>query len=375
MKRCLFLGAAVLAISLVGCPDTTTTPTTSHVFIAGKVGTASNNTVPVYWEDEILNFFPLSPGFTNGWASCIAVDSSGTVYAQGGQWGSTTKYGYWKGSTFTELSLGAYTECWDNGLAVDSMGNVWIAAILGNSSPPTIPVYWKNSGSPSSLTDCTNKWGLGADTLGNVYFAGTIGGTSDLAPVVDWDWTPAYWKNGAGGLTGPTTLQLSGGNTNGYAGQVGVDAAGNSYICGVQWSATTPGRPVYWKNDESPIQLSVGVYGAYEYWSLGITAIDASGKLHVVGRIGPTNSPDTVIYWSGATSDPAPLSLDGNAYWNVWNAAGAVDAKVNFFVVGSVGSSSSATIPVYWKNGEDYVELPMGPGNSYGEANTVVVGP
>ncbi len=87
MKSFLSLWLIVVAIALVGCPDTSTTPTSDHVYIAGKVGTASNNTVPVYWKDGTLNYFALSPGFTNGWASGIAVDSSGTVCAQGGQLG------------------------------------------------------------------------------------------------------------------------------------------------------------------------------------------------------------------------------------------------------------------------------------------------
>jgi hypothetical protein len=330
--------------------------------------------MPVYWKDGTLNYFPLKSGFTNGWAAFIAVDSSGIIYASGGQWGSTTIYGYWKGSTFIELSLGSYTVCWDNGLAVDSKGDVWITAIVGNSSPPTTPVYWKNSGSPNSLTNCTNNNSIGADTLGNVYFVGTVGGTNVNDPVLDFNWTPVYWKNGAGGLTGPITLPLSGGNTYGFAGQAAADASGNIYTCGAQWSASTPPVPVYWKNEENPIQLPVGTYGAYEHWDLGSTAIDDSGKLFFVGRIGPSSQED-LVYWNGATSDPAPLSLGGNAYWAVWNGAGAVDAQGDFFVVGSVGSSSAAKIPVYWKNGGSYVELPMGSGRSYGEAGTVAVGP
>jgi hypothetical protein len=373
MKNFLMLWVLVVAIALMGCQDISTTPTSDHVYIAGKVGTASDNTVPVYWKDGALNYFHLDPGFTNGWAACIIVDSLGTVYAQGGQWGSTTMHGYWKGSTFIELSFNPYTVFWDNGIAVDSTGNVWLAAILDNSSPPTIPVYWKNSGSPSSLIDCTNKWGLAADTLGNVYFMGTIGGTNGNAASVDYSWTPAYWKNGAGGLIGPTSLQLSGSYTNGYAGQVAVDAEGNFYTCGVQWSDTA-GEVVYWKNNETPIALSKGTYGAYARWDLGITAVDASGKLFFLGRIG-TAGPEFPVYWNGATSDPVALPLGGNSYWSIWNEAGAVDAQGNFIVVGSVGSSSDATIPVYWENGGSYVELPMGSGNTFGKANSVAVGP
>ena len=375
MKRFLPLEAFVLAVIILGCQnETTPTPEASHVYISGKVGTTSSNTVPVYWQDETLNYLPLSSGCTNGWAAGIAVDSSGSVYVSGGQWGATSMNGYWKDSTFFPLSLGSYTVCWYSGLAVDSAGNVWVTATVGNSVPPTTSVYWKNSGDPSLLPDCTNLWGLGADTLGNVYFMGTVGGTSINDPAPDYDWTPAYWKFGAGGMTGPTTLPLSGANTNGYAASVACDASGNFYTCGGQWS-TTSGGPVYWKNSGNPNELSMGAFSAYASWGLGILALDASGKLYVVARIGPVDTPDTVVYWSGATSDTATLPLGGNAYWAVWNTAGAVDSEGNFFVVGSVGSSSSATIPVYWKNGGNYVQLSMGPGNSFGEAGSVATEP
>jgi hypothetical protein len=373
MKNFLMLWVIVVAMALLGCPDNSTTQTSDHVYIAGQVGTASDNCVPVYWKDGALNYFPLHLGNTNGWTGCIAVDSLGTVYAQGGQWGSTSMHGYWKGSTFIELSFNSYTKFWYQAIAVDSTGDVWLAAILDNSSPPTIPVYWKNSGSPSSLSDCTNIWGVAADTLGNVYFMGTIGGTNVNAASLDYSWTPAYWKNGPGGLIGPTSLQLSGSYTNGCAGPVAVDAEDNFYTCGAQWSDTAD-EIVYWKNNETPIALSKGAYGAYAWWGAGITAVDASGKLYFLFRIG-TAGPEFPVYWNGATSDPAALLLGGNSYWNIWNEAGAVDAQGNFIVVGSVGSSSATTIPVYWENGGSYVELPMGSGNTFGQAHWVAVGP
>jgi hypothetical protein len=375
MRRFLLLGIAVLAAFVLGCPNptTTTTTTTSHVFIAGSVGATESSKVPVYWKDGALNYLPLTPDFTGGQAAFIAVDSSGAVYVSGEQWGKTSVRGYWKGSTFIPLDLDAYTECWFHGLVVDSVGSVWITAIVGTSSPPTIPVYWKNFGKPIPLPDCTNVFGLAADASGNVYFTGTFGGSSVYASPVDYDWTPAYWKNEIGGLTGPTALPLSDTNTNGYASPVAVDASGNVYTCGWQWSSIA-GEPVYWKNWSSPTQLPQGSYSSYNWWSVDSLAIGASGKLYFIGRIGETG-PEYLVYWNGATSNPAILSAAGNAYWNVWGSAGAEDARGNFLVVGSVGSSSSNIIPVYWKNGGDYIQLPMGPGDSYGQATTIAAGP
>jgi hypothetical protein len=47
----------------------------------------------------------------------------------------------------------------------------------------------------------------------------------------------------------------------------------------------------------------------------------------------------------------------------------------NFFIVQSLGSSSTTTAPVYWENGGNPVPLPMGTGNSFGQANGIVIGP
>jgi hypothetical protein len=215
--------------------------------------------------------------------------------------------------------------------------------------------------------------GLSADTLGNVYFMGTIGGTNANAASYDHSWTPAYWKNGAGGLMGPTTLQVDVPYTYGYAAGVAVDAEGNFYTGGAQFSDTAV-EPVYWKNNGTPIALSKGTYDEHQSWGVVITAVDASGKLYFSGRTGEAG-PEFPIYWNGATSDPAALPLGGHSYWNLPNEAGAVDAQGNFIVVGSVGSSSDTAIPVYWENGGSYVELPMGSGNTFGQAYSVAVGP
>src|SRR5208283_1234876 len=165
--------ATVVIVGLVACsqPDGSSnnpplSPTT-HVYIAGKVGNSTNNILPVYWKDGVINYLQLSPTYTNGWAVGITVDKAGNVYVQGGQWiinTSTVVYGYWKGSSFTPLTVPpAYTTLWEEGIAVDTSGNVWLAYTVGSSSPPIIPAYWENSGSPLSLPNATNVCNVGAD--------------------------------------------------------------------------------------------------------------------------------------------------------------------------------------------------------------------
>jgi streptogramin lyase len=384
-------GAALLAAALAGCfgaslrktieqivarpSGTNGSGSSTHVYVAGCVGASSNSKVPVYWEDGVLNYLPLDASFTNGWADQVATDSSGVLYITGGKWNSTTTvHGYWKGGTFVTVSLGPYVECWQNGIVVDAAGNVWMAGIVGTSSPPTIQVYWKNGGDPVLIADCTNLWGMAADSSGNVYMTGTVGGTSLNAATVDDSWTPTCWKNGAS----PTTLAISGGNTNGWAGQMAVDASGNMYACGGEWATGGPSVPFYWQAVNGtwgdPILLPVGSYtgAGYSSWAVSGTSVDDSGSLYFIGRTGPSDTLTTVVYWKGATSSPVLLPLGGNAYWNIWS--GAVDPQGNYYISGTVGSSSTSTIPVCWKNGGNYTPLPMGSGNTYGEANSVLVG-
>jgi len=181
-----------------------------HAYIAGRVGNSTNGQIPVYWKDGVINYLQLSPTYTNGWTCGITVDKSGNVYVQGGQWNTTsTIYGYWKGSIFTQLSTGGYAYLWEQNIAVDTTGNVWLAYDVSNSGtyPPTIPAYWENSGSPTLLPSATNVWDVIADGSGNVYFFGTTGGTSDNAASPDYSQTPAVWKNG----TSLTSLAVTAG--------------------------------------------------------------------------------------------------------------------------------------------------------------------
>ena len=260
----LALMSLLLVIAILGCSNgpttTTTTPSTTHLYISGEVGPDSTNTFPVYWKDGALNFLPLSAGFTNGWASRMTEDSQGNIYVVGGQSNaSSTIYGYWAKSIFVTLPTGGNSVVWDYALAVDASGNVWVGGEVGNSNPPSTPVCWKNGGSPVVLASASPSGigSVGTDASGNTYFLGAEGTSSS-------DFAPYYWENGG---TTPTVLPLTTAYANGYALGSALDTSGSFYICGGEWSyGTLREEPVYWKAAGgtwgAPIQLPKGAFSS-----------------------------------------------------------------------------------------------------------------
>jgi len=344
------------------------------VYIVGDVapsGGSSPSTVPVYWKDGTMIPLTLSSTYTNGWALGITEDSSGNIYVVGGQWNnSSTIQGYWKNSTFTTLPTGGNSFVYDNNIAVDTSGNVWVLGLVGNSSPPTTVVYWKNGAGPTTISGFTSVSFVGADASGHVYFTGVEGINSST-------WTPWYSQNGSS----PTEFSLSPTYTNGYAFATALDTSGNFYISGGVWSATAS-IPNYWKatggtwGAPSALNIVGSPYSTWGYWDVGGLAVDSSGNIDAFAFAGPSSTLTTLVYWKGASSNPTALSLNGNAYFNVNNGGLlAVDAQGNVFIANSLGASSTATTPIYWENGGTPVSLPMGSGNTYGQANGIVVGP
>jgi hypothetical protein len=366
-----------------------------HAYIAGRVGNSTNGQIPVYWKDGVINYLQLSPTYTNGWTCGITVDKSGNVYVQGGQWNTTsTIYGYWKGSIFTQLSTGGYAYLWEQNIAVDTTGNVWLAYDVSNSGtyPPTIPAYWENSGSPTLLPSATNVWDVIADGSGNVYFFGTTGGTSDNAASPDYSQTPAVWKNG----TSLTSLAVTagGGYTYGDAGGGASDASGNLYAFGGEWTPNNT-APIYWKAVNgtwgSANLLNEGSYSGNWFGGANGIAVDSAGNVDALDTTAPSSQSQTngyfnsgtLVYWKGASSAPAALPLlNGYTYWKVYS--GAVDVNGNYFVAGSLANSATEAnnltgIPVYWENGGGPIQLPLGSNggvfNTYGSAWCIATGP
>jgi hypothetical protein len=370
---------ATVALLIAGCPSPGT-GRTSHVYIAGYVGTSSTATVPVFWKDGALNYLPLTNGNTGGWTSGMLQDSSGNLYIVGGQWGgpSGNQIGYWKNLSFIPLSRGTYSVGGAYGIAVDTNGNVWANAELGVTTPDTF-VFWRNSTGPNVFPGGATGVSFPiADKAGNVFFPGCTG----TNPVL-----PCLWQNGAA----PIQLALNGASS-GYPEGMAMDGSGNLYAWGEQWSPTPPSSnrgAAYWRTVSgswsSATLVPLGGHSATGVWTAATMAFDSLGNPSVAQEYGPqgSSSPTAIVYWKGLTDNPAEMFLPtGTSVVRLFGNAASFDASGNFLVAGTAGNNQPAGfdstitdgVPLYWQNGNP-ISLPMGSGNTWGTAFNVVVGP
>jgi hypothetical protein len=383
MKRRLLLGAIVPVLGFVAVAAfaQASTATETHVYIAGEVGTTGDNTLPVYWKDGAIVSLKLDATYTNGWTCGITEDTSGNIYVVGGQWNNSgTMYGYWKNSTFTQLTPPATKFFVASDIAVDSGGSVWVVGMgvpaLGSGGTP---YYWKNGGKPISLAPASTAYGAFADDVGNVYLTGQYGSGHNMIPYL--------WKNGE------TPAALStGGDFAGYASQIALGASGNLYASGCVWN-NFGDKPAYWKAVGGiwgePILLPTGSYSTYVYWGVEGMAVDLlenidAYSLSIADSVGqyflPRREGGVVVagakllFWKGASNAPLQASLGGNDYIIERAHMCAVDAKGDFYIAGSLGPAYTKTKPFYWKNGGDPIPLNTS-GNPFGEANGIVIGP
>jgi len=319
----------------------------------------------------------LNAGEIGGGAWGITEDASGNVYVLGGQFGTSNLLGYWKiaggsgGGTFVTIIANPGAGVSSDAIAVDSNGKVWLD---GDVSSTTF-YYAEGTATGVQISgNPDNVWCLGADKAGNVYYIGSEKPSSNE--------TPYYWKNGVN----PTQFALSSSNTQGYPSSMAVDSSGNIYVAGEQWGAPS-GGPVYWKATsgvwQSATPLPVGSYTGAN-WNVSAVAVDSSGNLGVAAGEGITNNTTNLLYWKGATSTPALMTLPSGAtiFRNLDNDSAAFDSSGNLIVAGQVGTTWSGTpnnspmtdgIPVYWTNGTP-TKLPLG-GNAWGVAQGAVAGP
>jgi len=107
---------------------------------------------------------------------------------------------------------------------------------------------------------------------------------------------------------------------------------------------------------------------------------DSSGNAYFVANYGPASSPTTPLYWKSATSTPIAMTMPaGTTIFNIGMGAAGFDGSGNFIVAGNAGNTVSGFtitdgVPVYWQNGNP-INLPMGSGNTWGQAGLLAVGP
>lgn len=397
MRRSYVLAIVFLALAAASSKGWSSSDAQTHVYVAGQVGNSRTGIqLPVYWKDGQINYLPLDPTCKGGQADYVAVDGSGTVYIQGQQWGGKNGLlvGYWKGSSFNILSHGSYSVFWDEGIGVDSSGNVWVVAVAGRTSPPSVPVFWENSGAPKAISGASNIWTVATDKFGNAFFAGTAGGANSFVARQQSDskWIPTVWKNGTMRMAVPM-----GGGTLGMLWGVTADASGTIYAFGQTWSGG--GGVSCWKlaNDAwgDPEILNLGSYSGNGSFMVDGMAIDGSGSLNFLGLTWSSGPPPVKngfitpsalpIYWKGSSNAPAALPLSGYAYYALYYGCGAADGEGNCFFSGSLTQNPSPSrgpimsVPVYWENGSDPTRLDLGTqngtANDYGRACAAAAGP
>ncbi|MDQ7046212.1 MAG: SBBP repeat-containing protein [Sulfurovum sp.] len=149
------------------------------------------------------------------------------------------------------------------GMALDSLGNIYITGYSNNSAANRDMIIWKydNNGSVdtnfgsngivvyanSTGTNDANGNGIVLDSLGNIYVAGWSSNTNDNPNDINFpnDNDMAIWKYtsngtldstfGAGGIV--TDHNAAGGNEADHGNGILLDTLGNIYVTG--WSTTT----------------------------------------------------------------------------------------------------------------------------------------
>ena len=292
-----------------------------------------------------------------------------------------------------------------NGIAVDSLGNTYVAGSTNSSDFPTTPGAFQTSyagkdigngldvfvtklGPDGSLiystylggSDTEQALGIAVDTSGNAYITGLTDGK-------DFPTTPGAFRTSFGnfravfltklnstgtGLVYSTFLESSDGFGRGIPRAIALDSSGNAYLTGESSaSAIATGAlqigPGGGDNDAfvmkvNPTGAAIGYYsylgGNGKDQGNGIT-VDSSGNAYVAGNTASTNFPTTPNAFKARHREPlisepfvAKLNSSGTAvmYSTLLGGSGvasgiAVDSSGNAYVAGGTSSTDFPTTP------------------------------
>jgi hypothetical protein len=331
------------------------------------------------------------PGNDFDYANAIAVDGAGNVYVTGQSYGSGTATDY---ATVKYDPLGVEQWVaryngpgndfdWASAIAVDNAGNIYATgASVGSGTsydcatvkydPLGVEQWVARYNGPGNGGDYSNA--IAVDNEGNVYLTGDSYGSGtnydyttikyDSLGVEQW----VAWYNGPG-------------NDIDWANAIAVDNAGNSYVTGVSYGSGTGGDYATVKYDASGVEQWVARYNGpgndFDYASA--IAIHNEGNVYVTGE----------SYGSGTDEDYATVKYDSlgvekwvaryNGQGNFTDCASAiaVDNAGNTYVTGvSYGSGTSgdyATVKYDSLGVEQFVVRYNGQANGFDRATAIAI--
>ncbi|HYB92336.1 MAG TPA: hypothetical protein VEC38_14965 [Candidatus Binataceae bacterium] len=330
--------------------------------LSGRIYTtnAVTNTVTVYAANANGNVPPIAVigGSNTGLTSplAIALDASGQIYVLNsmfGSWASITVYPPLGTSTgvVNEAPIATIAGGFDlpAGIAVDSLGNIYVANETGGPFVPgtedagQITVYPPGSNGDTApiatisgaATGLAQPLAIALDSSGNIYVANYH--TANTSGNLEYDSSITVYQAGSNGDARPMAI-ITGSHTllPDFPQGIVLDSSGNLYVTGGSVNVYPAGS----NGNVPPAAIikgpDTGLDGPY-----GI-ALDASGSLYVANADGGTNHLGSItIYAAGSSGDAAPLVTITSSSTGLDGASGiAVDSSGNIYVANQLAGGS-----------------------------------
>jgi hypothetical protein len=353
--------------------------------------------------DPVLSWNTFLGGSDYDIGNAIAMDTSGNVYVAGespATWGSPIHPFSGNDDAFVAKLNGSGTLQWNtflggsdydynNAIAVDTSGNVYVAGYSGATwGSPVRPfaggetdafvaklngsgvLQWNTFlGGSGSYEDYDIGNAIAVDTSGNVYVAGESPATwgSPVRPFAVWSDAFVAKLNGSGALQWNTFL---GGADNDYGEGIAVDKSGNVYVAGGglgTWGS--PVRPFAGNGDafaaklngSGVLQWNTFLGGPSSYASGNAIAVDKSGNICVAGTSNVTWGTPIRPFAGNTDAFAAKLNGSGALQWNTFLGGAdseygegmAVDTSGNVYVAGYSGATWGSPVRPYAGGSDD----------------------
>jgi hypothetical protein len=233
-----------------------------------------------------------------------------------------------------------------SGVALDSSGNIWVTNYAVGGTPSVTEYAPESNGEVSpiatisgSATNLLEPTGLAIDSLGDLWVVNASGSILEFAP-------------GSNGNVSPVTV-IAGSNTGmTVPSGIVVDVAGNIWITNEQLSTTPASVAMFTAGSNGNVTPAVTIAGSNTGLSnpAGL-AIDANWNIYVANQtIGAANCPSATgaitVYSPGSNGNVAPAATISGSNTGLSNPYGlAIYPNGNLFVVNACNSSITEYAP------------------------------